>query len=207
MSSVLGSAGSPSRIPWLCRKAAQRPQPVLFELKDDTRPKSEQTIAGRFSEPTSLVRTKRQSIFVPFQRPRRKMRGSFYQKVMIAHRSAPCFMPSTLAHSGLRLNWLYVHVTVPTTKKGTLYDNRPKSCRLQLRYRMGQRTETPPIFDQGISLAQRLNQQATEASRAAWAVEMRLRAVRLAETEKEKADAIAALTDIVRRYDLAVAAE
>ena len=73
------------------------------------------------------------------------MRGSFYEKVMIAHRSAPCFMPSTLA--------------------------------------------------------------ATEASRAAWAVEMRLRAVRLAETEKEKADAIAALTDIVRRYDLAVAAE
>ena len=65
----------------------------------------------------------------------------------------------------------------------------------------------PPIFDQGISLAQRLNQQATEASRAAWAVEMRLRAVRLAETEKEKADAIVALTDIVRRYDLAVAAE
>ena len=46
---------------------------------------------------------------------------------------------------------------------------------------------TPLIFDQGISLAQRLNQQATEASRAAWAVEMRLRAVRLAETEKEKA--------------------
>ena len=138
------------------------------------------------NEPTSLVRTKRQSIYVPYQSPRSKMRGSFYEKVMIAHRSAPCFIPSTLAHSGLRLNWLYVHVTVPTTKKGTLYDNRPKSCRLQLRYRMGQRTEPPPIFDQGISLAQRLNQQATEASRAAWAVEMRLRAVRLAETEKEK---------------------
>ena len=95
------------------------------------------------NEPTSLVRTKRPSIYVPFQSPRSKMRGSFYEKVMIAHRSAPCFIPSTLAHSGLRLNWLYVHVTVPTTKKGTLYDNRPKSCRLQLRYRMGQRTETP----------------------------------------------------------------
>ena len=153
------------------------------------------------NEPTSLVRTKRPSIYVPFQSPRRKMRGSFYEKVMIAHRSAPCFIPSTLAHSGLRLNWLYVHVTVPTTKKGTLYDNRPKSLQASITVSDGAAHRNPSIFDQGISLAQRLNQQATEASRAAWAVEMRLRAVRLAETEKEKADAIAALTGIVRRYD------
>ncbi len=34
------------------RKAAQTAQPVWFELKDDTRPKSQQTAAGRFSEPT-----------------------------------------------------------------------------------------------------------------------------------------------------------
>ena len=61
-------------------KGRAETQPVLFELKDDTLPKSEQTIAGRLSEPTSLVRTKRQSIFVPFQRPRSKMRGSFYRK-------------------------------------------------------------------------------------------------------------------------------
>lgn len=34
------------------RRAAQTVQPVLFELKDDTRPKSQQTANGRFSEPT-----------------------------------------------------------------------------------------------------------------------------------------------------------
>lgn len=34
------------------RKAGQTAQPVLFELKDDTRPKPQQTASGRFSEPT-----------------------------------------------------------------------------------------------------------------------------------------------------------
>ena len=33
------------------RKAAQSAQPVLSELKDDTRPKSQRTAANRFSEP------------------------------------------------------------------------------------------------------------------------------------------------------------
>jgi hypothetical protein len=34
------------------RKAAQRSQLTLFEMRDDTRPKSQRSAAGRFSEPT-----------------------------------------------------------------------------------------------------------------------------------------------------------
>jgi hypothetical protein len=33
-------------------KAANQPQPTLFELKDDRRPASQTTVAGRFTEPT-----------------------------------------------------------------------------------------------------------------------------------------------------------
>jgi hypothetical protein len=33
-------------------KAARQPQPALFELKDDSRPPSQTTAAGRFAEPT-----------------------------------------------------------------------------------------------------------------------------------------------------------
>jgi hypothetical protein len=33
------------------REAAQIAQPVLFELKDDTRPKSQQTAASRYCSP------------------------------------------------------------------------------------------------------------------------------------------------------------
>ena len=35
-------------------KAAQPRQPVLFELKDDTRPEAERTATGRYLEPTLL---------------------------------------------------------------------------------------------------------------------------------------------------------
>jgi hypothetical protein len=33
------------------RKAARQPQLILFELKDDSRPASQQTAEGRFTEP------------------------------------------------------------------------------------------------------------------------------------------------------------
>ena len=69
------------------------------------------------------------------------------------------------------------------------------------------RAPKPPIYEQGTLLAQRLGSQAMEASRAAWAVEHALRAVRIAETDKEKTDALAALTEQVRKYDPAIAAE
>jgi hypothetical protein len=65
----------------------------------------------------------------------------------------------------------------------------------------------PNIYQQGFMLARRLGDQAMEASRIAWSIEMSLRAVRIAETEQERKDAVAALTEKVRKYDLAVAAE
>jgi hypothetical protein len=34
------------------RKQTRQPQPTLFELKEDARPPSERTAAGRYSEPT-----------------------------------------------------------------------------------------------------------------------------------------------------------
>jgi hypothetical protein len=34
------------------RKAARQAQPVLFELKDDQRPKSQRTASSRFEEPS-----------------------------------------------------------------------------------------------------------------------------------------------------------
>ena len=33
------------------RKAARQPQPTLFEMKDDSRPASQRTAEGRYSEP------------------------------------------------------------------------------------------------------------------------------------------------------------
>jgi hypothetical protein len=33
------------------RQAARQPQPTLFELKDDSRPVSQRTAEGRFTEP------------------------------------------------------------------------------------------------------------------------------------------------------------
>ena len=49
-----------ARVPWRellrlrreQRKAARTSQPALFELKDDARPASQKTAAGRYSEPT-----------------------------------------------------------------------------------------------------------------------------------------------------------
>ncbi len=37
------------------RKASQPHQPTLFDLKDDCRPASERTTAGRYQEPTLLA--------------------------------------------------------------------------------------------------------------------------------------------------------
>jgi hypothetical protein len=34
------------------RRAAKKRQPTLFELKDDSRPASQRTAEGRFTEPT-----------------------------------------------------------------------------------------------------------------------------------------------------------
>jgi hypothetical protein len=62
----------------------------------------------------------------------------------------------------------------------------------------------PAIYNQGIALANRLGDQASEASRDAWQVEHALWCVRVAETEIEKADAINALKGIVYKYDLAL---
>jgi hypothetical protein len=63
------------------------------------------------------------------------------------------------------------------------------------------------IYQQGFMLARRLGDQATEASRIPWSLEMSLRAVRITETDEERKDAVAALTEKVRKYDLAVVAE
>jgi hypothetical protein len=37
------------------RKAARQPQPTLFELRDDSRPASQRTAEGRFTEPTLFL--------------------------------------------------------------------------------------------------------------------------------------------------------
>lgn len=65
----------------------------------------------------------------------------------------------------------------------------------------------PPVYYQAMLLAQRLGAEAMRASRQAWSVEMRARDLRLAETEEEKKRAVAALKDVVEKYDLAVASE
>jgi hypothetical protein len=65
----------------------------------------------------------------------------------------------------------------------------------------------PAIYEQGVALANRLSDQMKEASRAAWEVEHALWYVRIAETDQERASAIAALTTVVERYDLSVVLE
>jgi hypothetical protein len=40
-------------------RQSRQPQPTLFELKDDARPASERTAAGRYSEPTLFDRDPR----------------------------------------------------------------------------------------------------------------------------------------------------
>jgi hypothetical protein len=37
-------------------KRERQPQPTLFELRDDTRPASQRTVAGRYAEPTLFDR-------------------------------------------------------------------------------------------------------------------------------------------------------
>jgi hypothetical protein len=37
-------------------EAARKPQPTLFELKEDARPASQRSVEGRYSEPLSLPR-------------------------------------------------------------------------------------------------------------------------------------------------------
>lgn len=85
---------------------------------------------------------------------------------------------------------------------------QPNPRALGFNYGVGWGSEPKPaVYEQGAALANRLADQANEASRGAWAVEHALRAVRIADTAKEKADAVAALAAIVFKYDLAVAAE
>ena len=55
----------------------------------------------------------------------------------------------------------------------------------------------PAIFAQGEALAHKLGIEAMAASARQWVVEHACRAVRLAETPNEKADAITALTALV----------
>ena len=53
----------------------------------------------------------------------------------------------------------------------------------------------PPVYLQAMVTVRRLNKMATDASRTAWALEMKLRNVRLAETAIEKMKAVAALDE------------
>jgi hypothetical protein len=103
---------------------------------------------------------------------------------------------------------LKIAITSVSPRKEETMTQQPNPRALGFNYGIGWGSEPKPaIYEQGCLLAKRLADQANEASRAAWTVEHALRAVRLAETNKEKADAAAALTAIVFKYDLAVAAE
>ena len=54
-------------------------------------------------------------------------------------------------------------------------------------------TPKPPIYDEARALALVLGELATKASSTAWALQMAIRCVRLAETDTEKARAVADL--------------
>ena len=54
-------------------------------------------------------------------------------------------------------------------------------------------TAKPPIYAEAQELALHLNRLANEATKTAWALEMAIRDVRLAETETEKRRAVAML--------------
>lgn len=60
-------------------------------------------------------------------------------------------------------------------------------------------TPKPPVYAQGQALAERLGQKAMKAIAAAWEAEHAVRQVRLAETDQEKAKAVAHLTELVNR--------
>ena len=61
-------------------------------------------------------------------------------------------------------------------------------------------TPKPPIYSEAQSLALIFNRAANIASRKAWALEMAIRAVRLAETPREKECAVSALTELMLQY-------
>ena len=65
----------------------------------------------------------------------------------------------------------------------------------------GAETPKPAVYERGQRLAQCLGDHAMQASRVAWEVEHAVRDVRLAETDKEKSEAVAALTRLVDSYD------
>jgi hypothetical protein len=59
----------------------------------------------------------------------------------------------------------------------------------------------PPIYHKAQELALVFNRIANAAVRKAWALEMAIRTVRLAETETEKRCAIAALIELMLQYE------
>jgi hypothetical protein len=61
-------------------------------------------------------------------------------------------------------------------------------------------TPKPPIYSEAQELALIFNRAANIASRKAWALEMAIRTVRLAETPKEKECAVSALTELMLQY-------
>jgi hypothetical protein len=68
-------------------------------------------------------------------------------------------------------------------------------------------TEKPPIYSEAQKLALILNEEANEASRKAWALEMAIRDVRLAETDLEKKQSVAALAIQMAKHQKLQAAE
>lgn len=61
-------------------------------------------------------------------------------------------------------------------------------------------TPKPPIYHEAQELALIFNRAANTASRKAWALEMAIRTVRLAETDKEKEAAVLSLTELMLQY-------
>jgi hypothetical protein len=61
-------------------------------------------------------------------------------------------------------------------------------------------TAKPPIYSEAQQLALVFNGAANIASRKAWALEMAVRTVRLAETPREKECAVSALTELMLQY-------
>lgn len=61
-------------------------------------------------------------------------------------------------------------------------------------------TPKPPIYHEAQELARIFGRAANAASRKAWALEMAIRTVRLAETPTEKECSISALTELMLQY-------
>ena len=61
-------------------------------------------------------------------------------------------------------------------------------------------TAKPPIYSEAQGLALQLNRAANEASRTAWALEMAIRNVRLAETDVEKKRSVTALAIEIAKH-------